>query len=241
MTRSIGILIRLKNERDRAPKVLANAAQLEWEGRVVVHVAVDAASRDGTFEVVKEVAGALARGNLVYHILRHEAVPLSVATRILLEKSEEDALYLLDADNRMPAGRLLYHESLAEEDAPGVSAVKVAVVDLASGERKGTFPPDGRTIDFPSLRRANALDGLNLRLDGKYARDRLLPLLRKAQREIVEDYLFVLVAARDGRLTYHPVELGEYGLRPGRLSERRDPRPPTWATLELFERFVGSP
>jgi len=239
MANSVAILIRLFNEERYVGPVLTSAYNLTWDGPLRVYVAVDGGTTDATqAEVDGWIEHYARRTDLEWVRVTHPHLPLSAATAVVLRGVASDWIYFLDADNRMPVDRLVRHHAL-HPNAPGVCAITVRKVDLATGLEVDRAP--GEEPTYLRLLQGNQLDGLNLRIRGDYARERLLPLLEAANGEVLEDWLFVLAAAWDNVLCWHDVLLGEYGLRSDSLTARRSVRPAETRTRELVLERLGDP
>lgn len=229
------VIVRTYNDRATVGRALRSAfSQTYANCRVlVVH---DTDSTDGTIEAVgrflshdPSVKGRAWSMAPVAHTTCWGAFQAA-----LMMVDDAEYIFVLDADNTMPPTRVADQIAI-HPSAPGACTGVIRHV-TPRGKVLATRPTDP-TVNYTKLLRYNRYDNLSIMYRGFWARERLLPAMREADRwisgEKVEDYFGVLVAARDGVLCHHPsLVCGNYAVRPGAQSRRRDPMVPTRNTLQ---------
>jgi hypothetical protein len=224
---STTILVRTFNDADVVSQAFGSIRALEHNGPITVRVGVDMGSTDGTPEKVDELVsdgpGGSLRLSWAVERLPH-TTPLG-AFRILAGRcGNEGHVLILDADNRLHPDRLSRMDAICP-NPEGVCACAIRRLH-PDGTPDGIpiIPLPGASFTYDHMtRNGGQLDGLCLRINAKYLKDRILPILDEiGDADLPEDQIITLVAAYDGLLHVHPDEvLADYTVRPEALSMRR--------------------
>jgi hypothetical protein len=227
------VVLRLLNAGHHLPEALQSLLQNFYDGPVSVHARIDAATTDATEQHLERAA--LARHQWDWHIewsRRHE--DLWNATASVYEEIDGGVVYTLDADNRFEPDRLTKGWSVH----PHRRLLCCDTVNWAgwSGVVAGKVPLNRTVPTAEDLLKENRYDSLNQRLDGKFCRDVLAPLMRLEPEEAIPDYFANLVAARLSVVCCHEYVAGTYASSPGSLSRRAITRTLDARTRALFLR-----
>lgn len=229
--------MRLKDCGATVREALLSLCQNRYEGPVSVRVRIDFDSSDATDSHVERAA--LKRPDWEWSIVRsprHE--DLWKATRIMYEELGEGVVYLLDGDNLLSEDRI----SRGWEVDPHRRLLCVQRVEwISNGGSHVGFVPINKTVPTSEeLLELNRFDTLNQRLDARFAREVLAPLMALEEEEAVPDYFANLVAARLSIVCVHEYVGGKYRNRPRSLSQREGYPALDLRTRALFRRIEKS-
>jgi glycosyltransferase involved in cell wall biosynthesis len=249
-TPSTTIIVRTFNDADFIPGLYKNLGELKPVGRTEILIGLDAGSTDRTRDGVEvwfrdwSVPGVPAPPVTILTVKHRHVTPLG-AFHLLAEMCrDDDFVIILDADNRLHPDRLTRMHQLCP--APeGVCACAIRRVHPdGSPDAIPIIPVPGASFSYRNMiENGNQLDGLCLRINGKYLRERILPILREVgDEDLPEDQIITLVASYDGLLHAHPNEvLADYTVRPDALSERRRVGPVSDRAIERVRSILERP
>ena len=246
----VAILLRCYNDVRYLTQALDSVDRQDYVGNLHVYVGLDMGSTDGTAALIRDRLGwstmshdwqvqPLGKMNRRWFVLVHPHMTLAAATRYLLPRilahPTIQRVLLLDADNYLDPNavsrRVARHPGA---EAPGLCA---APIRWGTNEGAPPFPivMDG-PIDGSKLLEANFIDTLNPIWRADYLRERLLPRLQHTDPgDLVDDYLFNLLAAQDGQADFHwDTPDATYRFRKGSLTERTDVGARTDQTKQAF-------
>lgn len=237
MTPTVGIYLRLMNDAGTVVRALDSVVAQAFEGPLRVTLDLDGGSTDRTEDIVRTWVGRHAkdRGNVTWVFVRHPHETLDAATRRLVRASFEDEIYFLDGDNSLRPDRVT--AAIATGPVDGLCVQRCLRVLRETPELfPAAWPP---RLDVDTLLRGNLVDTLQIRASGLYLRQRLLGLLEQVPADdLVDDYLMVLLAARDGRICHHDLIAGTYYGRPNSLTRRTDIGARMTRTLAAYARIA---
>jgi glycosyltransferase involved in cell wall biosynthesis len=215
--------MRLFNNEDTIDRALESLWKQDWGGDITAIIGLDADSRDDTRRLVRAFTSARSRENFHWMLVPHPHVNLLGSTKLLLSKVTQDAIMFLDGDNRYYPNRIRDHmQKYPLGSHPGICGLCSKIM----GEGGGFAPLLSATRSYTGdeLVKENVVDIGSVRIEGRYMRTRLLPLLRDIPEDsdLVEDYLMFMIAAEDGLLHIHPDVVTEYWIHPFMLSRRTD-------------------
>lgn len=237
---TVAILVRTFNDAAMLLGLFPSLDALAWDGTVTVRIGVDMGSTDGTPDLVDRNV-ATRKG---YEVVRHPHTTPLGSFLALAERCTEDSVLILDADNRLDPDRLTRMDALCPRPQ-GVCACAIRRVHPdGTPDAIPTIPLPGASFSYRNMiENGNQLDGLCLRINGKYLRERILPILREVgDEDLPEDQIITLVASYDGLLHVHPNEvLADYTVRSDALSERRRVGPVSDRAIERVRSILERP
>jgi len=205
--------MRVLNGEPTLSRTLTSLVRQEYDGPVTVVARVDASTTDATEFIIKGYAEE--QPDWDWRIERsdqHET--LWTATRKEYGRLPDGLLYTLDAGNRLAAGRFVNGWDCHPTPRPVCVNMVVVLADPGIHELRNfevKLPTDDPPVpSFAELCVAGWFDTLCLRLDCRFAREVLAPLMRHTDEELGEDHFGTLVARHLDGLCTHAAYAGDY-------------------------------
>jgi Glycosyl transferase family 2 len=252
---TVGVLIRTYNDRPYLAQALDSALNQVYPGRIVILLGVDMGTTDGTAELIRDRVGwtdmmpewtvqPLAKPRITILVVVHPHMTLAAATRYLLPKLAVGGMVrrvlFLDGDNYLDPDCVARRVALHPENPPGLCA---SPVRWGVNEGAPPFPimPPG-PVPLNRLLPGNLLDTLNPLWSMDYLMTSVLPRVEKVPPgDLVDDYLFNLVAGMDDQIDFHPIPpTATYRFRKGSLTERTDVQQRTIDTKRAFVEIYNA-
>jgi hypothetical protein len=217
------VLLRILNGERQLKSTLDSLVAQQYDGPVFVRARIDANTTDGAEDLVARYMRMNARSNWDWEIERtktHET--LWTATRALYEEASDGVIYLLDVGNVFAPGRLRRGWDCDPKVRPvcvNQAVWRVAADVPGRNNRKLLMPQTTKVIPtLEHLFRWGWYDTLCLRIDGRFAREVLAPLMDNTNDELGEDYFTTIIARHLEGLCAHEVYAGDFVVRPGSLN-----------------------
>jgi glycosyltransferase involved in cell wall biosynthesis len=209
------VLMRVLNGEPTLSRTLTSLVRQEYDGPVTIVARVDASTTDATEFIIKGYADE--QPDWTWKVERADAhETLWTATRKEYERLPDGVLYTLDAGNRLATDRLTHGWDCHPTTRPVcVNRVTIhadsSIYDLRNVDGPVDVP-DG-PIPLPSFEElcvAGWYDTLCYRIDCRFAREVLAPLMGHTDEELGEDHFTSIIARHLDWLCAHMAYAGEY-------------------------------